>query len=65
MRYNPVNCPGPGDEATWPPCIGHPNDPRSEPDERGWDELSRDERIEWLARAERWELRELIEGKLL
>lgn len=23
--------PGYGDEATWPPCVGHPNDPRTEP----------------------------------
>jgi hypothetical protein len=22
--------PGYGDEETWPPCVGHPNDPRSE-----------------------------------
>ena len=22
------NFPGPGDEATWPPYSGHPNDPR-------------------------------------
>lgn len=21
---------GPGDEATWGPCVGHPNDPRTE-----------------------------------
>lgn len=26
------NCPGPGDEATWPPYSGHPNDPR-DPDD--------------------------------
>lgn len=25
--------PGPGDEITWGPCFGHPNDPRYEPDE--------------------------------
>lgn len=24
--------PGFGDEATWPPCSGHPNDPRSDDD---------------------------------
>ena len=26
-RY--INLPGPGDEETWGPCIGHPNDPRT------------------------------------
>ena len=26
------NMPGPGDEITWPPCTGHPMDPRT-PDE--------------------------------
>lgn len=25
--------PGPGDEATWPPYYGHPNDPRAPLDE--------------------------------
>lgn len=24
------NCPGYGDEATWGPCMGHPNDPRTD-----------------------------------
>ena len=24
------NLPGYGDEATWPPCVGHPNDPRTD-----------------------------------
>lgn len=27
MRYGII--PGPGDEETWPPYSGHPNDPRS------------------------------------
>lgn len=29
---NPNNLPGPGDEVTWPPYSGHPNDPRYTPD---------------------------------
>ena len=39
---NPVRMPGYGDEETWPPCYGHPNDPRTdddeEPDDEGEDE---------------------------
>lgn len=36
---------GPGDECTWPPYAGHPNDPRApEPDES----LTRDEAKEFL-----------------
>lgn len=30
---NERNYPGPGDEATWPPCVGHPGDPRTEYDD--------------------------------
>lgn len=29
-RYNDVNMPGPGDEATWPAYTGHPLDPRND-----------------------------------
>jgi len=34
MSYqgNFFDFPGPGDECTWPPCTGHPGDPRT-PDE--------------------------------
>ena len=33
---------GPGDAATWPPCYGHPGDPRTEEDptdESSWTDL--------------------------
>lgn len=30
IRYNHRNMPGPGDEITWPPCTGHPGDPRTD-----------------------------------
>lgn len=44
---NHTYIPGPGDEATWGPCLGHPNDPRtdSEPDD-GLEDLGKDELIE-------------------
>ena len=29
MRANKFSEFGPGDAATWPPCMGHPNDPRT------------------------------------
>ncbi len=29
MTAGPYNLPGPGDEATWPRCTNHPNDPRT------------------------------------
>ena len=29
MYTNPRKFPGPGDEETWPPYSGHPNDPRA------------------------------------
>jgi hypothetical protein len=32
--------PGPGDEATWPPFSGHPNDPRNPYD---WEDFQDDE----------------------
>lgn len=28
-QFNEHNMPGPGDPETWPPCTGHPNDPRT------------------------------------
>ena len=49
-KYGPNDSlPGYGDEATWPPCANHPNDPRSpEPDE---DDLDPDvERDPWIER---------------
>ena len=33
MRANKFCEFGPGDSATWPPCGGHPNDPRNDDDE--------------------------------
>ncbi|CAK0774313.1 hypothetical protein CCP4SC76_5850012 [Gammaproteobacteria bacterium] len=34
MRYTDCNnLPGYGDEITWPPYAGHPNDPRRDKDE--------------------------------
>ena len=47
---------GYGDPATWPACTNHPNDPRTEPDERDWDELCRDERRARLAELSHAEL---------
>lgn len=42
---------GPGDSATWPPCMGHPNDPRTpEVDEDAALE-SIDYAIDWLQMA--------------
>lgn len=29
MRANKFAEFGPGDQQTWPPCMGHPNDPRT------------------------------------
>ena len=52
--------PGPGDEVTWPPCTGHPNDPRSEPDERDFVDLTREEQLAYLDACSRDELIEII-----
>lgn len=43
------NCPGPGDESTWPPYGGDPNDPRcpddgtEDPEEGGFDDFDPDD----------------------
>jgi hypothetical protein len=43
---------GPGDAATWPPCMGHPNDPRTpEADDDTTLDAIEDVR-EWLRMAE-------------
>ena len=47
-KYNPTNCPGPGDEATWPAYAGHPNDPRAPDDDQDFEDLPRGEQIERL-----------------
>ena len=43
-RYTPY---GPGDSITWPPCTGHPNDPRTDDlfppdDDENEDDLEQD-----------------------
>lgn len=46
---------GPGDEITWPPGVGHPNDPRTESDDRDPADLPRAElraHLETLTRDE-------------
>ena len=48
---NFANMPGPGDEATWPPYSGHPNDPRA-PDDSGRDEAIEERAQELLAGSE-------------
>ena len=51
MRANKFSEFGPGDSATWPPCMGHPNDPRTpEVDEDAALE-SIDYAIDWLQMA--------------
>lgn len=46
MRYTSF---GPGDSQTWPPCYGHPNDPRTDdlfPEDEDQDDLFDDEKFE-------------------
>jgi len=35
---------GPGDPQTWPPCTGHPNDPRT-PEPPEWDQMTDEQKI--------------------
>lgn len=35
-----MHTPGPGDEATWGACVGHPNDPRTEEPDNERDALA-------------------------
>lgn len=44
--------PGPGDPETWPAYIGHPNDPRGDPDESVDDDWTAEEIAEESARLE-------------
>lgn len=43
-----MGMPGYGDEATWPACTGHPNDPRTEQDEPDFGYLNTEERKAFL-----------------
>ena len=48
--------PGPGDERTWGPCAGHPNDPRTEldieDDGDGFSDMTGDELVEFAKQAD-------------
>ena len=47
MHANKFSEFGPGDAATWPPCMGHPNDPRTP-------ECDEDDALEFIDAAIDW-----------
>ena len=51
MRANKFSEFGPGDSATWPPCMGHPNDPRTPASDDDAALESIDYAIDWLQMA--------------
>ena len=51
MRANKFHEFGPGDAATWPPCMGHPNDPRTPESDEDAALESIDYAIDWLQMA--------------
>lgn len=52
--------PGPGDAATWGPCLNHPMDPRT-PEPAEFDDLTADEQRADLADPLRWTRDELVD----
>ena len=51
MRANKFSEFGPGDAATWPQCMGHPNDPRTQEADEDAALESIDYAIDWLQMA--------------
>ena len=51
MRDNKFCEFGPGDQQTWPPCMGHPNDPRTPASDDDAALESIDYAIDWLQMA--------------
>lgn len=51
MRANKFCEFGPGDSATWPPCMVHPNDPRTQEADEDAALESIDYAIDWLQMA--------------
>lgn len=61
MNYQ--NLPGPGDEATWPPYAGHPNDPRA-PDSGEVDIHENPEYVSRVEDSDGWMLEAITEAPL-